>query len=57
MSLLTEIKKLPPEELVELKNNIIDNIDKRRYSKEVLENLEKQDAIATVNWLKKRYGI
>lgn len=57
MSLLDEINRLPNEDLVELKNQIIDDVDKRRYSKEVLEGLEKSDAIATVGWLKKRYNV
>lgn len=57
MSILSDINALPKDELVDLKNKIIDDIDKKRYSKEVLSSMSRADAIATVNWIKKRYEI
>ena len=57
MSLPSDVLALPPDELLALKARIINDRDKKKYAKEVLSSLDKEDAVKTINWIKERYGI
>ena len=55
--LIHSITSLPDDELVQLKKEIITKIDKHRYAKEVLSNMDKEDAGKTIDWIKREYKI
>ena len=55
--ILYGIKRLSHDDALEIKNSIIDDCDKRRYSKEVLSKISKDDAIATMDWLRREYDV
>ena len=52
--LVYELKALKDYELVAIKNEIIDKHDKRRYAKEVLEELDSEESKKTISWLRER---
>jgi len=53
-NLLSVIRSLTPDELLELKDTIIDDVDKMRYAKEVLSSLSLEETKKTIEWLSQK---
>ena len=56
-NLISQLSRLTDDDKGIIKAKIITVSDKNSYAKEVLENLTRDEALKTINWLKKRYNI
>ena len=54
---IRDIQNLSPDELLIVKAKVITIVDKKKYAKEILSGLDRQDAQKTIDWLKARYNI
>jgi hypothetical protein len=54
-ALIDTISSLPEEDIIDIKQRIVTKLDKHLYTKETLSLLTKEEAIKTIEWLRRKY--